>query len=296
MSQLIASPPAPAILPAPTIQEEVQSWYWNETLARGLESVYSLLPQIDILCERASQLPARAGLTRPVLGQYLSMVRALAGAWPLHCRPVLQGALENLRATAQCLAAHADPVLAVAAWPASMAAPMAAFEAFGATLHDSLSQLARVANDLEADAQHVRLRLQADQMQMFLLKRQLESSAGDCARANVQGQIAQLHGEQALTRAEADYLDSVRAAVAPCLAAVARLADASGQLVAGLQALAAAQASLGQLLPAQPGTLEQAGAALTTALSQWQGWALATEGQPAGAQAQEARLYSNSAA
>ena len=269
--------------------------FWCATIGSGAATVQELVPGIDQLSQRAAQLPLRATLTRPVVGQYLCMVRTLAAAWNLHNRPALVASLQALSHFGDS-GGQASAEQEAAALRQRLAGPLAAFEALGFDFASYLAQMARVSGELDADMQLVTQRLQADQVHVFLLSQQAtllqakldqgglrehtcwlvgppdqtmrqQRALHASALEGVRRQLEQLHAEQASTMAEADYLQGLLPTVAPYLAAVDRLGAAIDAIVAGLRVLDARLATL-----AQAAASERADAArqAPAALAQWQ--------------------------
>lgn len=305
MSQLNffhARQPAPAALhggDAP--HADAEGPFWCGAIGNGTAAVLELAPAIDQLAQRAAQLPLRATLTRPVVGQYLCMVRTLAAAWNLHNRPALVASMQALARFGDSVAqAGAGPAqigpAAIATLQQRLAAPLAALEALGADFASYLAQMARVSGELDADTRLVTERLQADQLHGFLLSQQAtllqakldqgalrghacwlvappdqgarqQQALHASALEGVRRQLEQLRAEQASTSAEADYLQGLLPTVAPYLAAVDQLGAGIDAIVAGARVLDARLAALAPTLGADP-----AGVAwqLAAALPRWQ--------------------------
>ncbi len=297
MSQLnlphLRPPFPPALQPADHQYSEAEGPYWCAAIGSGAAALLELVPGIDQLSQRAAQLPLRATLTRPVVGQYLCMVKTLAAAWHLHNRPALLAALQAL---SRFGAGVGQSETALAPLQQRLAAPLAAFEALGFDFASYLAQMARVSGELDADTQLVTQRLQADQVHVFLLSQQATLLQGKLdqgglrehtcwlvgppdqavrqqralhasALEGVRRQLEQLHAEQASTMAEADYLQGLLPTVAPYLAAVDRLGAAIDAIVAGVRVLDARLAGLAQ---AALGERADAAAQLPAALARWQ--------------------------
>lgn len=303
-------PPVPSVLHAADPQHsEAEGAFWCAAIGHGSAAVLELAPAIDRLAQQAAQLPLRATLTRPVVGQYLCMVKTLAAAWNLHNRPALVASMQALShfgaSLGQARAEQgASAAAALAALQRRLAAPLAAFEALGVDFASYLAQMARVSGDLDADTRLVTERLQADQVHVFLLSQQAtllqakldqgglrehtcwlvgppdqatrqQRALHASALEGVRRQLEQLHAEQASTMAEADYLQGLLPTVAPYLAAVDRLGAAIDAIVAGARVLDARLAGL-----AQAPAAERADAAwqLDAALAQWQALARSMAG------------------
>ena len=281
--RLDAAPPAPADPDGP---------FWCAAIGSGVTAVLELTAPIDALARCAAQLPVRPSLTRPVVGQYLSMVKTLAAAWTLHSRPALLSSMAALvhfgasvgqsftfEAIAGCRVDQGRAAQRVVdALQRRLAAPLAAFEALGADFSSYLAQMARVSGELDADTRLVTQRLQADQVHVFLLSQQasaLQAKLDDtglpthgCALEGLRRQLDQLRTEHAATRAEADYLQSLMPTLSPYLAAVDRMGGAIAAIAGGTEALAARLATLKLALATTP--CAAAALQLDTALPHWQ--------------------------
>lgn len=246
-------PPPPEARPA---DEHGDGPFWCARIGSSAAAALALAQRIDLLAEGAAQLPMHASLTRPVVGQYLSMVKALAAAWLLYNRPALALAIQALLQ----VGAGLEQALTPAALQRRLAAALLALEALGADLGAALAQLAPMAVQLAADTSVVRARLQADQVQVLLLLQQNAGLQNMLEREHLQRALAQLRADQGATMAQADYLDSVLPGVAPYLAALAQLGAEIGAAAAGARAL---DARLGRLWQIPAATLaRQRGAAM----------------------------------
>jgi hypothetical protein len=299
MAQLILPRPR---LAAPVQEADPDGAFWCPAIGRGFGAALDLLPRIDVLAQRAALLPVRASLTRPVVGQYLCMVKTLAATWSLHSRPALlasMGALlqfgaavgHTFAADAEALAPGCPERDRVAlrvldALQRGLGAPLAAFAALGAKADACLAHMARLDAELQADTRLVAARLQADHLQLFLLAQRAGALQGKldaadmdqdraphgCALEGVRRQLDQLHADQGATRAEADYLQSLLPTLAPYLDAVLRIEGAIGAVLAGVRTLATAMeglrrtpdGALRQLQAALPHWLALADAAAVT--------------------------------
>lgn len=274
--------------------------FWCGALGDGAALVLELVPAIDAVAPRLAQLPVCPALTRPLVGQYLSMVRTLAAAWTLHSRPALLSSIGALLHvgdslaqpfTLEAMAARADggrgAQRALEALQRRLAAPLAAFGALAGECAGARAQMARVAAELDADTRLVSQRLQADQVHAFLMAQQasaLQGQRDDAAmRAQahwlagpphggaleaVQRQLGQLRADQGATRAEAAYLHSQLPALAPYLAALERLGGGLDAILAGARTLARQLAQLQQELDSAADGA--AAPALQAALPHWQ--------------------------
>lgn len=299
MSQLnlphLRQPVAPPLHGGDPHEAEAEGPFWCAAIGSGAAAALALAPQIDQLAQRAAQLPVRASLTRPVVGQYLSMVKTLAAAWQLHNRPALVAALRELAHFGAALGQSAPQAGAPATLQRRLAAPLAAFEALGADFASYLAQMARVSGELDADTRLVTQRLQADQVHVFLLSQHATLLQGKLDQGGLRGhacwlvgppdqavrqeqalhasalegvrrQLEQLHAEQAATMAEADYLQGLLPTVAPYLAAVDRLGAGIDAVVAGTRVLGARLAGLAD----EPDSVAGAARQLAAALPHWQ--------------------------
>ena len=218
MAQLNFPTTRPAfVLPIPVCDPqdaEAEGPFWCGAIGAGAGAVLELVPRIDLLAQRAAQLPVCASLTRPVVGQYLCMVKTLAAAWQLHSRPALLAALEGLQhfgasvgqpfaleAVSGRCADNGRAALRVAdALQRRLAAPLAAFKALGADFASYLAQMARVSGELDADTRLVTQRLQADHVHVFLLSQQASALQGKLEHASMREHAGSLVGppDQAL--------------------------------------------------------------------------------------------------
>ncbi len=136
----------------------------------------------DLQSQRIAHLPARNETPRPMVAQYLFMVRTLAAAWRGHNRPALMAAcaglmhygntyLEDAAPLGAALRADAvgTAVRMVDGLSRRLEVPIAGF----ATLHHDfgsyLAQMAAASADLETDTVLVTRRMQADQVHAFIL-------------------------------------------------------------------------------------------------------------------------------
>lgn len=285
--------------------------FWCGAIGSGATLIAGLACHIDVLSHRIGQLPVRAAVTRPVVGQYLSMLRTLAAAWHARSRPALVAALDSLAFvgdsigqphTLEALARQrADGGQAGArmadALLRRLAAPVAALGALHADFGSYLAQMARASNELECDTALVTQRVQSDYVHAFLLSQQataLQSRLDDAhvrqradwllgphaehlrqeialhgsALEGVRRQLDQLRAEQAATRAEADYLQSLLPSLSTYLAAVERMGAGIEACYDGAQTLQGTLAGLQGLLSSgqAPGAEQQ----LRACLPHWQ--------------------------
>jgi len=291
--------------------DSADSPFWCGAIGSGAALVASLASHIDVLSHRIGQLPVRAAVTRPVVGQYLSMLRTLAAAWHARSRPALVAAIDALVFVGdtigqpQTLAAlarqHTDGGRAGARMVDTLlrrlAAPVSALGALHADFGSYLAQMACASQDLECDTALVTERVQSDYVHAFLLSQQataLQSKLDDAnvrqradwllgphaeqlrqeialhgsALEGVRRQLDQLRAEQAATRAEADYLQSLMPSLSTYLAAVERMGAGIAACFGGAQSLQMALAGLEQLLSC--GQVPVAEQQLIDALPHWQ--------------------------
>lgn len=263
--------------------------FWCPPIGSGCVAIAALAGHIDVLSQRIAELPVRAAVTRPVVGQYLSMIRTLAACWQARARPALAGALDALAlvgaSLGQAHAQHAlrqprkDGVRMADAVLRRLTAPAASLATLDADLGSYLAQMARASGELEHDTALVTERVQSDAVHAFLLSQQasaLQSRLDDAkvrqratwllgphaqhvreeitlhgsALEGVRRQLAQLQSEQAATRAEADYLQGLLPSLSTYLAAIERMGAAIAAAHAGTATLRAAMQALGPALAA----------------------------------------------
>lgn len=177
--------PAPAGA-SPAAGASPQSIFWSAQLGSASGAIVALCPHIDVMSQRIGQLPVRAALTRPVVGQYLAMLKTLASAWSARNRPALAAALGSLvhfgdslcqsfglEALAGQRADGGRAALRVLdALLRRLNAPLAAFAALDTGFGSYLRQMARISAELDTDSALVTQRLQADVVHCFLLSQQ----------------------------------------------------------------------------------------------------------------------------
>lgn len=286
--------------------------FWSAAIGGGCVAITTLGDHIDVLSQRIVALPVRAAVTRPVVGQYLSMIRTLAACWRARSRPALSSALDALVLVGESLGqAHTlgtlrQPRVAGArmadALVRRLTAPAAALSALSSDLGSHLAQMARASGELECDTALVTERVQADAVHAFLLSQQasaLQSRLDEAhvrerapwllgphaqqlreeitlhgsALEGVRRQLAQLQAEQCATRAEADYLQQLLPSLSAYLAAVERMGAGIAAVQAGSATLRANLERLGPALAqGRAGMLETA---LEQALPHWAGVATA---------------------
>lgn len=178
-----------ASAPPPQPAPESALLFWAPELGSASEAIAELCPHIDALSQRIAHLPVRVALTRPVVGQYLTMLKTLAAAWGVHTRPALLDAMAALVHVGDSIGQsfalealsgrRADGGLAAVrvldALLRRLAAPAAAFERLDADFSSYLKQMALASRELDADTLLVTQRLQADYVHAFLLSQQASS-------------------------------------------------------------------------------------------------------------------------
>ena len=228
--------------------------------------------------------------TRPALSEALD---ALAHVGVSLGQPFTLEAIANCRIDGSRAAAKVvDGTLRRLAVPA---------KALAALAHDFdalLASMACATGDLQADTQLVSERLQSDHVHAFLLSQHassLQSKLDDAtvrqdaywlqgphaeqirqeiamhsaALEGVRRQLDYLHTEQAVTRAEAHYLQKLMPSLAGYLGALERIAGAIRATGAGSSALLAELRELKRLLAEEPHAASDAEAQLRAALPQW---------------------------
>lgn len=160
--------------------------FWHPAIGTGACAVLELCPQLDAMAQQVAKLPIRISLIRPVVGQYLVMLKTLAAAWRARSRPALVSALGALvhfgdslgqSFTLEALGGtHGDggraALRVLDTLQRRLAAPLDAFAALDADLAGYLAQMAGASAELEADTRLVTQRLQADYVHAFLLSQQ----------------------------------------------------------------------------------------------------------------------------
>lgn len=278
-----SAPGAAASLP-PTLPPAADSAFWSERLASGAAVIASLCPHIDALSLRMGQLALRPALTRPVVGQYLTMVRTLAAAWHARTRPALVAALGALGhfGDSVCQAGALDALAArradggqaarraLDALARRLAAPRAAFHALDTDLASYLRQMAGISAELDADTLLVTGRLQADAMHAFLLSQQACTLQGKLDDARMRSHAPWVAGPHAAALQQeiclhASALEGVRRQL-DCLraeqAATQAEADYLHSVLPGVGAFLAAVDRAGAAIGALAGGTRALGAAL----------------------------------
>ncbi len=286
--------------------------FWCDGIGNGAAAIVQLCAPIDSMSTRIGQLPVRPALTRPVVGQYLSMLKTLAAAWGTRTRPALLLAMAGLGHfgdsvgqswTIEALAGRrADngraAVRVLDALLRRLAAPLAAFGNLNTDFGSYLSQMAAASGELEADTELVTQRLETDGVHAFLLSQQastLQSKLDEeTARADawwllgphaeplrhdislhaaalegVRRQLDNLRAEQAATRAEADYLQSLLPTLSTYLSAVDRMGAAIEAVHAGLVRLQHDLLPLKAQMATAPASAGDAELDISAALPRW---------------------------
>ena len=194
--------------PSHGLDADPEGAFWSAALGGGAALACELVPNIDQLGRRCTHLPIRASLTRPVVGQYLTMAKTLSAAWSLHTRPALLSAMGSLAhfgvtmgqsfaieaMAARCADNGRAAQRVVDTLQRRLAAPVAAFDTLGAELASYLAQMARASLELEADTCLVTQRLQADQVHVFLLSQQASALQGKLDEAAMREHAGWLAG------------------------------------------------------------------------------------------------------
>ncbi|GEM_PF-2388198 len=186
-----------------------ESAFWTGAIGMGVGVILSQIGDIDAISASVDAQPARAAGSRPVLGQYIGMVQALARAWPERSRAALMAALAELRSCGEALTGEDAPRLAAALermGDGSLRAcadaarviegligrlnvPIHALDAINADFGTYLAQMAAASADLENDTVLVTQRLQADHVHAFVLAQQVHTM-----QARIDEARARLHG------------------------------------------------------------------------------------------------------
>ncbi|HEX8610821.1 MAG TPA: hypothetical protein VF800_05975 [Telluria sp.] len=197
------SPAQPAALREPSPRMIGGGMFWSPGIGLGAGIILELSGDIDSLSRRIARLPERAGRGRPMVTQYLFMVKTLAAAWATRSRPGLHTALDGLRHVGDSLLAQDAPLLATALLnmfhgrPSSgpgavrlvdglvrrLAAPADALSALDQDVGSYLAQMGRASGELETDTVMVTQRLQADHVHAFILAQQVNTLQGRLAEA-----------------------------------------------------------------------------------------------------------------
>ncbi len=189
--------------------------FWNAGIGLGSSVILALAPEIDTLAERIARLPPRAASTRPMVGQYLIMVKTLSAAWSSHSRPALLRAMAALKHFGDNCAAQDAPLLATAllnmfngrpdAGSAArlidglvrrLAAPADALAAIEGDFNSYLAQMASASADLETDTVLITQRLQGDHVEAFVLAQRVNMLQGKLNDARARRHAHWLQGPQ----------------------------------------------------------------------------------------------------
>lgn len=219
----LLSPAQPAAQRESAPRTGAGSMFWRPGIGLGAGIVLELAGDIDSLSQRIAQLPERAAPGRPMVTQYLFMVKTLAAAWATRSRPGLHSALHGLRQLGDSLLAHDAPQLATALLnmlhgrPSSgpgavrlidglvrrLAAPAEALAALDQDVGNCLAQMGRASGDLETDTVLLTQRLQADHVHAFILAQQVNTLQERLAEASARRQSRWLPGADAMAAREA---------------------------------------------------------------------------------------------
>ncbi len=198
-----------------------ESAFWTGAIGVGVNVVVAQIADIDTLAQRIEALAPQAAGRRPVVGQYLDMVKMLASGWPARSRPALLMALAALRHYSDSLVGHDAELLAGAlgemavavagagagAMPGRRASagataarvtgalihrldfPVRSLDAVNDNFGSYLAQMAVASNDLETDTVLVTQRLQAEHVHAYTLAQQVSTVQArlDEARTRQQG-------------------------------------------------------------------------------------------------------------
>ncbi|RSZ60196.1 hypothetical protein HF313_21255 [Massilia atriviolacea] len=227
------APAQPAALRESAARSTGGGLFWSPGIGLGAGIVLELAADIDGLSQRIAQLPERAARGRPMVTQYLFMVKTLAAAWATRSRPGLHAALDGLRHLGDSLLAQDAPLLAPAllnmfhgrpsCGPGAvrlidglvrrLAAPAEALSALDQDVGSYLAQMGRASGELEADTVLATERLQADHVHAFILAQQVDSLQGRLAEARARRDSRWLQGPDDEAHEEIDKqsgaLDSV---------------------------------------------------------------------------------------
>ena len=163
--------------------------FWCPSIGTGASAVFALCPQVDAMSQHVAGLPIRVSVTRPVVGQYLVMLKTLAAAWSARSRPALVSAIGalvhvgdslaqsfTLEALAGCHADNGRAALRVLdALQRRLAAPLDGLAALERDVSSYLAQMTGASAELDADTQLVTQRLQSDYVHAFTLSQQASS-------------------------------------------------------------------------------------------------------------------------
>lgn len=275
------SPAQPAALREPSPRIAGGGMFWSPGMGLGAGIVLELAGDIDSLSQRIAELPERTGRGRPMVAQYLFMVKTLAAAWATRSCPGLHSALDGLRHVGETLLAQDAPLLATALLnmfhgrPSSgpgavrlidalvrrLAAPADALAALEQDVASYLAQMGRASGELETDTVMVTQRLQADHVHAFILAQQVNTLQGRLAEARARRHSHWLPGTEGGDGAARDEIDKHSGA----LDSVMRQLD---HIRAGQAAMTAEAVYLQGLLPtlsAYLGGMDRIGAGIRIA-------------------------------
>lgn len=209
--------------------------FWSHGLSMGTSVILNMVDNVDVMSGRIAALPPRPDGARPMVAQYLFMVKTLSAAWTGHSRPALVSAVAALMHYADTFCADDAPQLAAAL--AQVAGGQAHGAAAGARLADGLirrltapleaitaihhdfgsylAQMAAASSDLETDTMLVTQRMQAEQVHAFILAQQINTLQTKLAEVRARRQGNWMLGDHAdlVHRELANHgaaLDSVR--------------------------------------------------------------------------------------
>ena len=251
--------------------------FWSHQLALGTSILLATLDEVDAGAPAIGELPRCSGPTRPMVGQYLFMVRTLAAAWTGHSRPALLSACAALRHYGATFSGQDAGALAQASSTSAaartvdglarrLAAPLDGLATLQRDFGSYLAQMAGASADLETDTVLVTQRLQADHVHAFILSQHVHTlqdklaeararrhgcwllgAEADSARrdvaahasalADVGRQLDGLRASQAATMAEAAWLQALLPDVASYLGGIDRIGAGIHALLSGAQLL-----------------------------------------------------------
>jgi hypothetical protein len=280
--------------------------FWTAGVQVGINLILSQLDDIDHLSRRIRAMPPSAGARREAVDDYLGTIGQLADAWLDTSRPALLQALRGLRAFAERLM-HIDAgQLEGEPHPASIRLlddmtvrvgdSAGLLERLNLALGGHLERMALASGDLETDTVLVTQRLQADQVHAAMLSQQLDTlrerigdarqrqhghwplgsqaeqlrreiATQNAALDSARRQLERIRACQAVTLAEAAYLQQLLPTLSGYLAGVDRMGAGIDTAVLGLRALQSRLRELLALQLAGRGALQRAD--LDAALPHW---------------------------
>ena len=274
------SPAQPAAQREPSQRLAGGGMFWNPGIGLGAGIVLELAGDIDSLSQRIAELPGHAAGGRPMVTQYLFMVKTLAAAWTTRSRPGMHAALDGLRHLGDGLLAYDAPQLTTALLnmahgkPSSgpgavrlidalvrrLAAPSEALSALDQDVANYLAQMGRASGQLETDTVLATQRLQADHVHAFILAQQVDT---------LQGRLADARARQVAITAEAVHLQGLLPTLAAYLRGMDRIGAGIRIAAAGTRSLRAELDELKNVLLAGPGASAAAHAQLEAAVPAW---------------------------